>query len=66
MANATSTIFNLMEHILWEVKLNQAKQYAMTQISLTCGLYIREWAQKKIPYKFWEGQHAYFAKEGMS
>ena len=66
IAHATSTIFNWMKHILQGVKQNQAKQYAMTQISSLCGFWICDWAQKVIPSKFRESQHDYYAKKGMS
>ena len=66
IAQATSAIFNWMKHIFRGVKQNQAKQYAMTQISLTCGFWISDWVQKVIPSKFRERQRDYYAKKEMS
>ena len=66
VAQTASEVFNWKKHILQGVKQNQAKQYAMTQISSTCGFWISDLAQKVIPSKFREGQHNYHAKKEMS
>ena len=59
-------VLTWMKHILRSVKQDEAKQYAMENLSSETAFWLSDWAQKILPSSFREGQREYFGKKGMS
>jgi hypothetical protein len=62
----SNIIVDWIRHIVRGVQQAKAKSFAMNQLSTTCGVWLRDWAQKVLPMKFRESQKEYFGKKGMS
>ena len=63
---AVKAILTYMKHQMRDQQQRLAKAYAFDNLNDNTGFWLKDFAQKVIPFQFREGQREYFGKKGMS
>ena len=63
--NAIKCIIEYMKHQIREVQQKKAKSDVFNDLDEVSAFWLQDFA-KVLPVKFWEGEHEYFGKRGMS
>lgn len=63
---AIKAVLKYMRHQIRDHQQRLAKQYAFNNLDECTSMWLKDFAQKVIPFEFREGQQEYFGKRGMS
>ena len=55
-----------MKHQICEAQQKKAKSDVFNDLDEVSAFWLQDFATKVLPVKFWEGEHEYFSKRGMS
>ena len=63
---AVNDIISFIKHIMRDAQQKKAKSESFSLLNDESCFWLKDYAQKILPLKFWEVQKGYFGKKGMS